>query len=86
MLAFSTTLSAQTTTDRARVDMGPELKSKKSATTLNDIIGYDRSGFYALRAKGSSEYYLEHYSNDMDLILTEKLSCGKTGCATARSL
>jgi hypothetical protein len=63
---FFTELTAQPYQLTAR--WGEEIKANRR-TTLNDIIGSDETGFYAIRTKASMfldfTFTLEHYGNDL---------------------
>ena len=63
---------AQTKSDKVDIVWGDEQVAKR--TTLDDIVGYDQLGFYALKSKGKGisgyrkNYFIEHYDTEMRLL------------------
>lgn len=79
VVAFSllfTNLSAQSKTDKAKVTEGPEVESKRSS--VQDICGYDESGYYTVRLEKST-YYLEHINKQMVVDKSAKIVAQKQG-------
>ena len=65
LLAFiflPSTYSAQTKTNKATITEGPEVETKRSS--VNDICGYDESGYYIVRYQKTTPY-LEHINKQM---------------------
>ncbi len=77
---FYTELNAQPYQLTAR--WGEEIKANRR-TTLNDIIGSDETGFYAIRTKASMfldfTFTLEHYGNDLRPINSVELELTTNG-------
>lgn len=65
-------LSAQVKTKKADILWGKEYDAKR-LSTLKDIVGYDESGFYAVRKTGFRGTNIEHYGQDMNLITSEEV-------------
>lgn len=67
---------AQKKTEQVDILWGPEQK-ESGKSTLSDIIGYDETGFYALKkrfkAYGKEAFFLAHYDNEMVKTKSEEL-------------
>lgn len=70
-IVMGSSLFSQTKSKKVDISWGEEQKTSKKLT-LNDLIGFDESGIYALKTKGS-KYYLEHYNNKLNISNTVEL-------------
>ena len=75
LLLVSTIAFGQTKTKKVDIEWGNPIKVSKKMS-LNDIIGYDKTGFYAIESKwvnGIEYRYLGHYDKKMNLIKSVQL-------------
>lgn len=76
------TVVGQSKSKKVDIQMGPEEKASKRST-LNGIVGFDESGFYAIKSKyavvGSSKVTLEKYNHKMNLVRSVELELEEQG-------
>jgi hypothetical protein len=62
---------------KASVLLGDEIKVSSRRGTLEDIVGHDPTGFFALRSNSRTEVMLEHYDNNLKAITQTELDLGR---------
>lgn len=72
-LLLSSVAFAQTKSEKVDISWGAEQKASKKIS-LEDLVGYDESGFYALKSKKGHLFFLEHYNEEMNLVKSVELN------------